>query len=71
MLTSHVTSCNYRTFTFRNENATFRFRYYYRQIFGANTIIDILGGNDAVPTTGNKCITMGQAKAMSAYATST
>jgi len=44
------------------------FRYYYRQIFGANTIIDILGGNDAVPAeTGNK-YTMGQAKAMRAYA---
>lgn len=43
------------------------FRYYYRQIFGANTIIDILGGNDAVPTElGNK-YTMGQAKAMRAY----
>lgn len=43
------------------------FRYYYRQIFGANTIIDILGGNTAVPAeVGNK-YTMGQAKAMRAY----
>src|SRR6476469_3496862 len=34
----------------RNENYI-PWRYFYRQIFGANTIIDILGGNDAVPTT--------------------
>jgi hypothetical protein len=44
------------------------FRYYYRQIFGANTIIDILGGTDAVPTTPGNKVTMGQAKAMRAYA---
>ena len=43
-------------------------RYFYRQVYGANSIIDILGGTDAVPTsTGNK-VTMGQAKAMRAYA---
>jgi hypothetical protein len=44
------------------------FRYYYRQVFGANTIIDILGGTDAVPTTAGNKVTMGQAKAMRAYA---
>jgi len=43
------------------------FRYYYRQIFGANTIIEILGGNDAVPTEPGNKYTMGQAKAMRAY----
>lgn len=51
----------------RNENYI-PFRYYYRQIFGANTIIDILGGNDAVPTTTGNKVTMAQAKAMRAYA---
>lgn len=43
------------------------FRYYYRQIFGANAIIDILGGNDAVPDVAGNKYTMGQAKAMRAY----
>ena len=61
-LVKYVATPNYTT----NENYI-PFRYYYRQIFGANTIIDILGGNDAVLTGGN-AITMGQAKAMRAYA---
>ncbi|MES2371671.1 MAG: RagB/SusD family nutrient uptake outer membrane protein [Bacteroidota bacterium] len=61
-LAKYVATPNYTT----NENYI-PFRYYYRQIFGANTIIDILGGTDAVPTGGN-AITMGQAKAMRAYA---
>lgn len=43
-------------------------RYYYRQVFGANVIIDILGGTDAVPQTDALKATMGQAKAMRAYA---
>jgi len=43
-------------------------RYYYRQVFGANAIIDILGGTDAVPETEALKATMGQAKAMRAYA---
>lgn len=43
------------------------FRYYYKQIFGANTIIDILGGTDAVPANPKLKITMGQAKVMRAY----
>jgi starch-binding outer membrane protein, SusD/RagB family len=43
-------------------------RYYYRQVFGANTVIDALGGNDFVPTTADGKATMGQAKAMRAYA---
>ena len=42
-------------------------RYYYRQVFGANAIIDILGGTDAVPETVPLKQTMGQAKAMRAY----
>ncbi|MBD0283896.1 MAG: RagB/SusD family nutrient uptake outer membrane protein [Flavisolibacter sp.] len=43
-------------------------RYYYRQIFGANTVIDALGGTDTQPTDETKRYTMGQAKAMRAYA---
>lgn len=43
-------------------------RYYYRVIFGANLIIDALGGTDAVPTETNERHLMGQAKAMRAYA---
>ncbi|HET7896219.1 MAG TPA: hypothetical protein VFL47_01070, partial [Flavisolibacter sp.] len=39
------------------------FRYYYRQIFGANTIIDVLGGNDVVPVNATDKATMGQSKA--------
>lgn len=42
-------------------------RYFYRQIFGANTIIDILGGTDVVPATAALKATMGQAKTMRAY----
>lgn len=43
-------------------------RYYYRQIFGANSVIDALGGNASVPPTALGKYTMGQAKAMRAYA---
>ncbi|MGZ3880534.1 MAG: RagB/SusD family nutrient uptake outer membrane protein [Flavisolibacter sp.] len=50
----------------RNEDYV-PWRYYYRIIFGANTIIDILGGNTAVPTTAGNKYTMGQAKTMRAY----
>ncbi|GHA69330.1 RagB/SusD family nutrient uptake outer membrane protein [Pontibacter akesuensis] len=42
-------------------------RYYYRIIFGANTLIGILGGNDAVLDTPEEEYIMGQAKAMRAY----
>ncbi|MBC5992851.1 RagB/SusD family nutrient uptake outer membrane protein [Pontibacter cellulosilyticus] len=42
-------------------------RYYYRMIRSANTLIDILGGNEA-PQTGERLHMMGQAKAMRAYA---
>ena len=42
-------------------------RYYYRQILGANSVIDALGGTDFVPTTTAAKSTMGQAKAMRAY----
>lgn len=42
-------------------------RYFYREVFGANGIIDILGGTDAVPESDASKVTMGQAKAMRAY----
>ncbi|RIJ36704.1 RagB/SusD family nutrient uptake outer membrane protein [Pontibacter oryzae] len=43
-------------------------RYYYRIIFGANTVIDALGGTDAEQTEPLKRHIMGQAKAMRGYA---
>ena len=43
-------------------------RYYYRIIFAANTVIDALGGTDITPATDETKRYMGQAKAMRAYA---
>ncbi|MGB2174762.1 MAG: RagB/SusD family nutrient uptake outer membrane protein [Flavobacteriaceae bacterium] len=42
-------------------------RYYYRVIRGANTVIDGLGGTDQVPTNDDGKFYMGQAKTMRAY----
>lgn len=42
-------------------------RYYYRIILGANSVIEGLGGNDAQPETKEAGYYMGQAKAMRAY----
>lgn len=42
-------------------------RYYYRIVRSANTVIQNLGGNDAVPTTDDNKYAMGQAKAMRAH----
>jgi hypothetical protein len=42
-------------------------RYYYRIIFGANQVIDALGGTDVVPTEQDAKFIMGQAKALRAY----
>ena len=50
----------------RNENYV-PWRYYYRQIFGANSIIDVLGGSNANPTNPTDKATLGQAKVMRAY----
>ncbi|MEO5947650.1 MAG: RagB/SusD family nutrient uptake outer membrane protein [Chitinophagaceae bacterium] len=50
----------------RNENYI-PWRYFYREIFGANSIIDVLGGNAFIPPTAAGKATMGQAKAMRAY----
>lgn len=43
-------------------------RYYYRQIYQANAVLDGLGGPDFVPSTATEKNTVGQAKAMRAYA---
>lgn len=43
-------------------------RYYYRLIIGANTVIDALGGTDADQTDATRRHVMGQAKAIRAYA---
>lgn len=43
-------------------------RYYYKVILGANTIIDQLGGTNATPAKDADKVTMGQAKTMRAYA---
>lgn len=42
-------------------------RYYYRIIRSANSVIDALGGNDIVPETDENKHLLGQAKAMRAY----
>ena len=50
-------------------NAAYQvWRYYYRIAFSANTVIQGLGGNDAVPETDQGKYFMGQAKAMRGYA---
>lgn len=56
------------TVDFTRNDTYVPWRYYYRQVFGANTVIDALGGNDVAPTTAVAKATMGQAKAMRAYA---
>ena len=43
-------------------------RFYYKIIYGANNVIDGLGGNDAVPELEEAQHVMGQAKAMRAFA---
>src|SRR5690606_29555094 len=51
------------------QNAVYTpWRYYYRIIFAANTVIDALGGTDAEQETDETRWIMGQAKAMRAYA---
>lgn len=43
-------------------------RFYYQIIYGANNIIDGLGGNDVVPENEESQFVMGQAKAMRGFA---
>jgi len=52
-------------FTFNNNYMVWR--YYYRIIRSANSVIDALGGNDAVPELDENKHLMGQAKALRAY----
>lgn len=44
------------------------FRYYYKIIFAANSVVAVSGGNDANPTNADLKHYLGQAKAMRAYA---
>ena len=52
-------------FTFGDNRQVWR--YYYRIVRSANTIIQNLGGNDAIPTNDDSRFSMGQAKAMRAH----
>ncbi len=52
-------------FTFGDNRQVWR--YYYRIIRSANTVIQNLGGNDAVPSNDENKYSMGQAKAMRAH----
>ncbi|TCP26686.1 SusD-like starch-binding protein associating with outer membrane [Tenacibaculum skagerrakense] len=52
-------------FTFGDNRQVWR--YYYRIVRSANTIIQNLGGNDAIPATEEGRYSMGQAKAMRAH----
>ena len=52
---------------FTSNGAYQPWRYYYRIAFSANTVIQGLGGNDAIPETDEGKYFMGQAKALRAY----
>ena len=56
------------TVDFTNTDNYIPWRYYYRIIRSANTVIASLGGNDVVPKLKANQYIMGQAKAMRAYA---
>ncbi|WP_086478388.1 MULTISPECIES: RagB/SusD family nutrient uptake outer membrane protein [Arenibacter] len=56
------------TMDYTNINNYKVWRYYYRIVFGANNVIDGLGGNDAELEVAEARHFMGQAKAMRAYA---
>lgn len=56
------------TVDFTRNEVYWPWRYYYRIIFAANTVIDALGGTTATPTDETQRHIMGQAKAMRAYA---
>lgn len=58
----------YTTTTDFTNNTNYKpWRYYYRLVRSANTVISALGGNDAVPELEENQHMMGQAKAMRAY----
>jgi hypothetical protein len=56
------------TVDYTSNNNYMPWRYYYRVIKSANLVINSLGGNDIVPTTESVKHSMGQAKALRAYA---
>ena len=56
------------TVDFTNINNYIPWRYYYRIIRASNSVIDALGGNDIIPENEKNKHTMGQAKALRAYA---
>lgn len=63
------TIVEYQTTTdFTNQDNYQVWRFYYRLIFGANSIIEDLGGNDAVPEDAVLKANMGQAKAIRGFA---
>lgn len=53
---------------FTRDETYIPWRYYYRQIFGANTVIDVLGGTNTIPASAENKATLGQARTMRAYA---
>ncbi|MCH3884281.1 RagB/SusD family nutrient uptake outer membrane protein [Tenacibaculum aquimarinum] len=56
------------TIDYANTDNYTPWRYYYRVIRSANLVINSLGGNDIVPATDNAKYSLGQAKALRAYA---
>lgn len=56
------------TTDFTNNSNYMPWRYYYRIAYAANDVIAGLGGNDFVPATASDKASMGQAKAIRAYA---
>lgn len=59
----------YQATTDYTYNANYQtWRFYYKIVRGANTVIDGLGGNDATPDSDEGKYNMGQAKAMRAFA---
>lgn len=55
------------TIDYTNNNNYIPWRYYYRIIRSANSVIAQLGGNDAIPVLDENKYMMGQAKALRAY----
>lgn len=55
------------TLDFTRQRNYMVWRYYYRIIRSANTVIDALGGNDAIPEIDENLFIMGQAKAIRAH----
>jgi len=56
------------TVDYSNNDNYMPWRYYYRVIRSANLVVNSLGGNDVVPESANTKHSLGQAKALRAYA---